>query len=223
MLDAGSGPGRFSIEMARLGAQVTVLDISSGQLGLARQKIDEAGQTACVERYVKADIADLSSFPDASFDTVVCFGGALSYVCDRRHQAAAELVRITRRGGGVVNWTRGPMLYLLKEPDKAHGGEPALLPVVETGDLPGFPSRRTGLQHAAMHLYMAEELQNLFAACEAMEVAGSNVTVFESSPTAQQIAEDPQAWATLIELKRKMNADPGLVNSGTHIILAMRR
>lgn len=32
VLDAGSGPGRFSITVAQLGAKVTVLDISSQQV-----------------------------------------------------------------------------------------------------------------------------------------------------------------------------------------------
>jgi len=36
VLDAGSGPGRFTLEMLRLGAHVTALDISPGQLELSR-------------------------------------------------------------------------------------------------------------------------------------------------------------------------------------------
>ncbi len=40
MLDAGCGAGRFSIPIAQNGSRVTLLDISDGQLSLARQKID---------------------------------------------------------------------------------------------------------------------------------------------------------------------------------------
>lgn len=38
ILEAGAGPGRFTIELARLGAKVTVGDISPVQLELNRQK-----------------------------------------------------------------------------------------------------------------------------------------------------------------------------------------
>ena len=43
VLDAGAGPGRFTIELARIGATVTVVDISPAQLELNRQKVGETG------------------------------------------------------------------------------------------------------------------------------------------------------------------------------------
>ncbi len=43
ILDAGAGPGRFTIELASLGATVTVGDISQQQLKLNQQKLLEAG------------------------------------------------------------------------------------------------------------------------------------------------------------------------------------
>ena len=39
VLDVGSGPGRFAVVCARIGARVTVVDISQGQLNLARKTI----------------------------------------------------------------------------------------------------------------------------------------------------------------------------------------
>ena len=57
VLDAGSGPGRFTLEMLRLGAHVTALDISPGQLELLRARVPD------VEAVV-GDITDLSRFPD---------------------------------------------------------------------------------------------------------------------------------------------------------------
>ena len=126
VLDAGSGPGRFSIVTADLGAKVTVLDLSSSQLKIAREKIGQAGLLENVEDFVQGDITDLSVFPDGYFDTVICYGGALSYVCERRHEAAAELVRVVRLGGVILisvmsrygaslNLVRRPSMPILKE------------------------------------------------------------------------------------------------------------
>ncbi len=38
-LDVGCGPGRFAMQMASLGAMVTLVDISPKQLELAKQKL----------------------------------------------------------------------------------------------------------------------------------------------------------------------------------------
>ncbi len=71
VLDAGSGPGRFSIVTARLGGRVTVLDISQQQLDLARERTSEAGLLDQVDQFVEADIGDLSMLAEGSFDFVV--------------------------------------------------------------------------------------------------------------------------------------------------------
>src|SRR5438128_2594461 len=61
VLDAGCGPGRFTLELRRLGADVVALDISPTQLELLRQRLDSV-------ECVVGDITDLSRFPDRSFD-----------------------------------------------------------------------------------------------------------------------------------------------------------
>jgi len=48
VLDAGAGPGRFTIELARIGANVVALDVSPGQLELHRARTVEAGADARV-------------------------------------------------------------------------------------------------------------------------------------------------------------------------------
>lgn len=230
-LDAGSGPGRFSIEMARIGATVTVLDISRQQIEDAKRKIEEARALSSVGEFVVGDIIDLSMFPDEHFDAVVCFGGALSYTCEKRFQAFAELMRVTRPGGIILMSVMSRMSFrdivrksgipILEDPDTAVGLGSSLWSILATGDLLGFASR-IGIQHPAMHLFTSEELQSLMDGCGILEVAGSNVTASEFSPELDTVAENPKAWSTVIELEKKVNTDPGLINSGSHIIVAAR-
>src|SRR6187397_1923448 len=60
VLDVGAGPGRFAIELARIGASVTVADISPRQLELNKERLAEAGlEERIVERAV-AYVLDLS-------------------------------------------------------------------------------------------------------------------------------------------------------------------
>jgi SAM-dependent methyltransferase len=234
VLDAGSGPGRFSITAASAGGKVTVLDISDKQLEIAREKIYGAGQLKNVEKLVEADIADLSMLPDDYYDMVICFGGALSYVCEKRYKAAGELVRVTRPGGIILasvmsrcgtmlGITKMSDVALLENPYKSEPGRTALWSVLETGDLAGFFSPRVNMMHAPMHLFTADGLQSLFRGCEILQTAGSNVTIEEFSPAGEKIAANPAAWSTLVEMERKLNHDPGLLNCGSHIIIAVRK
>jgi ubiquinone/menaquinone biosynthesis C-methylase UbiE len=69
ILDAGSGPGRFSIELARLGAQVIASDISSVQLVLNRENTAFAVDSVSRPELVRLTITDLP-FADGAFDCV---------------------------------------------------------------------------------------------------------------------------------------------------------
>ena len=146
VLDAGCGPGRFTAVTARLGATVTALDVSERQLDLAKGKVGEAKMLNRVDGFIRADIADLSMFSDDYFDLVICYGGALSYMCDQHHKAASELVRVVRPGGvllvsvmsrlgTICNLVRRATLTVLRDPEEWH-----VFQVAETGDNPGFPS-----------------------------------------------------------------------------------
>ncbi len=235
VLDAGSGPGRFSITLAKIGATPTLLDISPKQLSLAHSKMEEAGVLDRVGLFHVGDICDLSNFADGSFDAVVCYGGALSYVCERRQQAADELKRVTKpggiilasvmsRNGATIGVVREPDIAYLREPDKKGihlEGMPGLWEFLRTGDLPGFPSH-IGIAHAAMHLYTAQELVELFRDCKILKVAGTCVTISEYQKTDEEITREP-VWSHVIELEKRLNTQPGLVDSGSHVIIAAQK
>jgi ubiquinone/menaquinone biosynthesis C-methylase UbiE len=98
VLEAGSCPGRFTMELARLGAKVTVLDLSERQLELAQANVSAARLLDQVQDFIQGDVTDLP-FAENTFDVTVAYGGAMSYVCEHRHRAAAELVRVTKPEG----------------------------------------------------------------------------------------------------------------------------
>jgi 2-polyprenyl-3-methyl-5-hydroxy-6-metoxy-1,4-benzoquinol methylase len=95
VLEVGAGAGRFTIELARLGAEVVVGDVSPRQLELNREKVAEAGCERCLEGRYLLDVTDLSRFPERSFDAVVCYGGPLSYIFDRADDVLREMLWIT--------------------------------------------------------------------------------------------------------------------------------
>jgi SAM-dependent methyltransferase len=210
VLDAGSGPGRFTLEMLRLGSHVTALDISPGQLELLRARVPDV-------EAVLGDITDLSRFPDDTFDVAVCYGGPLSYLVDRAETAVAELARVTRPGGHVLVSVMGlagavihyaPVLVDLARRD----GPAKSLEVARTGVLP----EEEGYGHLPMRLYLWEELEALLAPYgEVVDGAAAGVLPYVE-------AEEPEIRALLEELEVKLAYDPNSRSCGEHIIGVLR-
>ena len=109
-------------------------------------------------------------------------------------------------------------MTVLKDPEGWYVSQ-----VADTGDNPGFPSPRVNMQHPPMHMYTSGELRNLLPGCTVLELAGSNVTTFEGSAALSEVSMDARAWETAVSLERRMNAEQGLVDTGSHIIMAARR
>ena len=95
VLDLGGGPGRYTIWLAERGYQVVLADLSPELLAIARTQIAAAGIGQQVEAIVEADACDLSRWPDASFDAVLCLG-PFYHLPD-----PADLVRRLSEGNGA--------------------------------------------------------------------------------------------------------------------------
>lgn len=106
VLDAGGGPGRYSIDLARKGHRVTLLDLSQSNIAFARAQIAaaEAPVSANVEGTFAASFTSMPYLRDHSFDAVLCGGGAISHVIDlgARHSALCEFRRVAAPGAPVV-------------------------------------------------------------------------------------------------------------------------
>ena len=141
VLDAGAGPGRFTLELARLGARVVVGDISPTQLELHAEKTSSV--EGSIESRELLDITDLGRFPDESFDAVVSFGVLPSYVLGEAHRALAELLRVTKQGGTVLITvmsllgTARAFFEQLSGLVDEFGWRRVVVDVFETGDLDG--------------------------------------------------------------------------------------
>jgi ubiquinone/menaquinone biosynthesis C-methylase UbiE len=91
----GSGDNRVVFALAGLGAGVTSVDISGGQLDVARQR---AAQLGLPVRFLRADVTDLSAIENDTFDLVYTGGHVAVWVSDLRGYYA-EAARILRPGG----------------------------------------------------------------------------------------------------------------------------
>ncbi len=98
LLDCGGGPGRYAIELARQGYEVTLFDLSAGNLQLAREKAAEANVT--LTAYEQGTATDLSRFADDTFDVVLLMGPLYHLLEEsERQQALAAAYRVLKPGG----------------------------------------------------------------------------------------------------------------------------
>jgi len=77
VLDAGGGPGSYTIKLARMGYEVTLLDLTPKLLEIAERQVRGVKVDRNVKNMIEGSIDDLSMYEGDSFDAVISLGGAL--------------------------------------------------------------------------------------------------------------------------------------------------
>jgi ubiquinone/menaquinone biosynthesis C-methylase UbiE len=101
ILDLGGGPGRYTIELARLGHSLHLADLSQSLLDVAKKKIAEF-EIENVKSITQVNAVDLSVYADSSFDAVLLLG-PLYHLTDEteRHSCIKEVRRVLKENGVV--------------------------------------------------------------------------------------------------------------------------
>jgi ubiquinone/menaquinone biosynthesis C-methylase UbiE len=217
VLDAGAGPGRFTLELAHLGADVVVADLSPAQLEMNRARLEAEALEERVRERVVADVTDLSRFPDAMFDAVVCYGGPISYAVDRAADAVAELVRVTKPQGHVLVsvmslvGTVSHYLPIVLDLVRRDGAE-LMDEIIRTGVLPEKPD----YGHLDMRLFRWRELQAV------IEPHGTIVAAAAAGLLKIDEPPEPHLRDLLTRLELDLGAEPGAIDGGEHMLAVLR-
>ena len=102
VLDLGCGDGTTALPLARLGAEVTGIDIASNLVAAGNKRA--AGQGLRRLKFQEGDACDLQGIDDHAFDLTLSVFGAM--FAARPFDVAREMVRVTKPGGRIVmgNW-----------------------------------------------------------------------------------------------------------------------
>lgn len=103
VLDLGCGDGTTAIPLARMGADVTGVDIAQNLVEAGNKRAMEAGLDHLIT-IQEGDACNLQGIDDNSFDLTLTVFGAM--FAPNSFDVAKELVRVTKPGGRIVmcNW-----------------------------------------------------------------------------------------------------------------------
>jgi len=224
LLDAGGGPGRYTIELAKLGYDVSLLDLTPELLEIAKQHVTKAGLQAKVRRITQGVVYDLSRFCDDTFDAVICLGGPLSHVVNRvrREKAIDELARVAKKSAPVFVSVIGRPAVLVTELIRLpHEIELEIFPRLrDTGDYYG------GYGFAPCHFYTPNEIRKSFEkkGIDVIEMVGlEGLASGHPRETNRLFRKHPKAWKIWWQTHLKTCTDPVSVGISEHFLLICRK
>ena len=105
VLDLGCGDGTTAIPAAKIGAEVTGVDIASNLVEAGQKRAQKENLSNI--KFFEGDATDLQGIPDQSFDMAITIFGAM--FAPKPFDVAKELVRVVKKGGRIVmgNWIPG--------------------------------------------------------------------------------------------------------------------
>ncbi len=220
ILDAGGGPGRYTLEFCRAGYDVVLLDIDPTYTTFAEEKIklEPKHVSDRLIASVIGDVRDLSHFNTNDFDFVLCLGGPLTYISDEteRIQATSELVRVAKPGAIVCMSVMGYLAMLRTVLSRA--SEELIMPqywkLIKEG------KGNNLVQDRLWHFFRASEVQQLAESCglttlEMVGCEGLSTGLFEATNT---VAEDRAKWERWVELVLETATEPAIVDMAAHIL-----
>lgn len=224
ILDAGGGPGRYTIELAKNGYDLALLDISPKLLEKARRQIARAGVKKKVKLVTEGSITDLSQFKDSSFDAVLCLGGPLSHVVGEksRKKAASELVRVAKKKAPIFVSVIGRLAVMI---------EYARYWPEEIGTEVFKELWREGECHIwhggfYCHFFLPEELKQLFSSqtnAEILECVGLEGLAHNIREINKLARHSPKAWKNWLESHYALCTHPAVFATSQHMLVILKR
>jgi len=237
VLDAGGGPGRYTIGLAKMGYDVVLLDLTPELLEIAKKQIKRAKVEDRVKQVLQGSIDNLSMFNDNTFDAVLCLGGALSHIINRkqREKAIDELIRVAKKEAltfvSVIGRFATLICALIYWPEEMEN-DGLYQKICDTGDYYGgrgiYTRWYTGKKRsfAPCHFYLREELEGSFRKrnVEILEMVGlEGLATLHQKETNRLFKKYPKAWKNWQEIHLKTCTHSSVVDVSQHFMIICKK
>jgi ubiquinone/menaquinone biosynthesis C-methylase UbiE len=223
ILDAGGGPGRYTILLAKKGYNMVLLDLTKENLEFAKSMIKKNKVEDKVKSVIKGNIMDLSRFKSNTFDAVICVGAPVSHIKgdSKRRKAVSELVRVAKRGAPIFIGVLGRMGALLQSvqywPDEIN--HPNFKNYVDLGE--------DYLWHDKYyaHYFLPEELQEFLrkSSIKVIQTVGLEGIGMNKKYLNLLAKKDKKAYDIFIKAHRKLATHPAAVGMSIHILAVCKK
>jgi S-adenosylmethionine-dependent methyltransferase len=211
-LDVGGGTGFASLELARMGYEVVLLDASKEMLRIAREQAGTGGVAARIS-FCHGDAGQLRElFTAESFDVVVCHN-LLEYA-EKPSATVCAIASVLRKDAVLSVMVRNRAGEVLKDAIKSHDWKLATThlaaeTVVDT--LYGEP----------MRVFIPAEVRDLLARASLEVVAERGIRVFFDYLGLESLTDS--AYAQIFELESTLGVRPEFSAIARYIQVIARR
>lgn len=223
-MDAGGGPGRYTIQLAKMGYNVVLFDLVAENLKFAEGQIKKSKVQRQVKEIVHGSITNLSRFKDNSFDAVLCIGGPLSHIHpeSQRKKATSELIRVAKKGSPIFISVIGKYGVLLRTPI-GWPHEVAYKKHYENIVFKGQDYHWVG--KGFCHYFTLQEFEQLLASQKVRIVKKVGLEGLNIDPVATTnfAKKYPRAWKNWLAIHQKICSDPFVIDASGHIMFIMKK
>ncbi|MFH7882304.1 MAG: class I SAM-dependent methyltransferase [Candidatus Aenigmatarchaeota archaeon] len=223
ILDAGGGPGRYSILLAKKGYHLVLLDLSRKMLEIAKKKIKEEKVESKFEMVIEGNVTNLSMFKDNTFDATLCLGGVISHLIKKsdRDKAIQELKRVTKKNSPIFISVIGRLGVLKMAPIYFPNEITAkyFSTFRDTGNYYG------GFGFTHMHGFLLKDFKELIVKNKLKPIKFIGLEGLSSSigKYVNRLAKNKKQWEIWINTHYKTCEIPSIVDTSEHILCVCKK
>ena len=220
ILDIGGGPGRYAIALTQQGYDVTLLDLSQGNLELARARANEANVQ--LAGHIHGNALDLSQFTDESYDSVLLLGPLYHLLeVEEREQALKEALRTLKTGGCLFAafLMRSSLIRFLAKEFPAFILDDREQRIIATGIL------KTESGEGFIDAYLAHhnEIRPFMERCglQTLDLMACEGIISMIDDKLNELAGE--AWEAWVNLNYSWSKDPAVHGTAEHLLYVGRK
>lgn len=227
ILDNGAGPGKYSMELAKLGYNITLTDLTPKFVHLAAEKSEELGLSERFSGFHVLNAENLIGIEDNTFDASLMLG-PLYHIQDEngRINAVKELFRVTKPKGIVFVAFRSRINHVLDSLLRPENWKPNnsidnIQEFMETGV---FNHEETG-RFTGAYFYNLEDIKPFMESngFETLQLIGSTNLGFSLNKDHWSYWNNKGEYNKLIDLLIETACDPSVLGLSSHLLYIGRK